>query len=323
MKNNLFYYTALIYCLLGSAALADNNNSVHAAQQDEQIILQPIESDEASTSFSNNKTEGAEISSSETANAQSVENISEQPALPTDNPPVANIVTQDSDETVIVETIEPINIVVIPEPIAPFRPSSNDKKILIPEYIIYEATRPDFIITHPNPYTNEQPWFLVGVRTQSMKHFDSWGRLIKEYPVSTAKKGVGEVEHSYQTPRGHHKICEKIGDGLAARTIISRRQPTEWFYTEELHKQYPKKDWILTRILWLCGQEEGKNKGYNTQGKVVDSYRRYIYIHGAGDHAPFGVAPSSLGCVRMNSEDVIDVFSRAPIGTDVVIDETK
>ena len=323
MKKKLFYYTALIYCLLGSAALAQNNNPANAAANDEHTILRPIESDETSTSFSGERTEATEVSSPENMDANSIENISEQPVSSTDSPPPADTLTQDTGETIIVETVEPINIEIIPEPIAPFRPTSTDRKILIPEYIIYEANRPDFVITHPNPYSNEQPWFLVGIRTQSMKHFDSWGRLIKKYPVSTAKKGVGEVENSYQTPRGHHKICEKIGDGLAARTIISRRQPTEWFYTEELHKQYPKKDWILTRILWLCGQEEGKNKGYNAQGKVVDSYRRYIYIHGAGDHVPFGVAPSSLGCVRMNSEDVINVFSRAPIGTDVVIDETK
>ena len=26
-------------------------------------------------------------------------------------------------------------------------------------------------------------------------------------------------------------------------------------YSEELAQQYPKRDWILSRILWLCGQE--------------------------------------------------------------------
>ncbi len=323
MKQNLFYFAILVYFLLGTTAQAQNSEPVsEVIAQEETSIEQSVEPDKVPINVSEEKSETNQGNSyptiTETLSAKPLpeQQVADDELSPTSLP-------DSTTETVIVENIEPINIVVIPEPTAPFRPSANNKKILIPEYIIYEATRPDFIITHPNPYTNEQPWFLVGVRTQSMKHFDSWGRLIKEYPVSTAKKGVGEVEHSYQTPRGHHKICEKIGDGLAARTIISRRQPTEWFYTEELHKQYPKKDWILTRILWLCGQEEGKNKGYNTQGKVVDSYRRYIYIHGAGDHAPFGVAPSSLGCARMNSEDVINVFSRAPIGTDVVIDETK
>ncbi len=313
MKKSLFYSSALVYCLLGSAVLAENDISV---KQNEPVLTQTTESVKETKDFSDNLTEATNNPLTTITAPLQMDTVSE--GLPS-----VVSTTDNTNDSTIVETIEPITVEIMPEPALAFAPTSSKQNILIPEYIIYEAIRPDLTITHPNPHTEQAPWFLVGVRTQSMKHFDSWGRLIKEYPVSTAKKGIGEVEHSYQTPRGHHKICEKIGDGLAPRTIISRRQPTEWFYTEELHKQYPKKDWILTRILWLCGQEEGKNKGYNNYGQVVDSYRRYIYIHGAGDHAPFGIAPSSLGCVRMNSEDVIDVFSRAPIGTDVVIDETK
>ncbi len=211
----------------------------------------------------------------------------------------------------------------LPATVAPFESKRTKKTERVYDYIVYEAQNPDWVATSPNPYTPDAPWLLVGARTQTMKQFDSWGRLEKQYPVSTAKRGVGEIENSYQTPRGHHKICERIGDNLPARTIFSRRQATEWRYSKELHEQYPKKDWILTRILWLCGQEEGKNKGYNTQGQVVDSYKRYIYIHGSGDHAPFGVSPSSLGCVRMISEDVIDVFNQTQLGTDVVIEENQ
>lgn len=171
------------------------------------------------------------------------------------------------------------------------------------------------IPTHPNRFAYRKPWVLVGVRTQSLTLYDEYGREEKRYVVSTAKRGVGEVQDSYQTPRGWHRICQKIGDGAPIRTIISRREVTPWQYTEELHQQYPTKDWILTRIMWLCGMEDGFNRGGN-----VDSYERYIYIHGAGDHAPFGT-PSSLGCVRMQNEDVIELFNRLPVGTDVYIDE--
>ncbi len=327
MKKYLFYITTLFYVLLSEVALAETETSVHPVIQDEpvqiQTVAQPVvPSIDTSNEVPNTTEVTLPATGSDTLQSNTLP--AEEAIVIDESTPDALSTKQYTDsEPTIVETVEAIAIEVIPEPVKPFQPSTGNQKILIPEYIIYEAARPDLTITYPNPHTEQSPWFLVGARTQSMKHFDAWGRLIKEYPVSTAKKGVGEIEHSYQTPRGHHKICEKIGDGLAPRTIISRRQPTEWFYTEELHKEYPKKDWILTRILWLCGQEEGKNKGYNAQGKVVDSYRRYIYIHGAGDHAPFGVAPSSLGCVRMNSEDVIDVFSKAPIGTDVVIDETR
>ena len=171
------------------------------------------------------------------------------------------------------------------------------------------------IRTHPNRFTYGKPWVLVGVKSQSLTVYDGYGREDKRYVVSTAKRGVGEQEGSYQTPRGWHRICQKIGDGAPSRTIIFRREITPWQYTEELHQQYPNKDWILTRIMWLCGMEDGFNKDGS-----VDSYNRYIYIHGAGDHTPFGT-PSSLGCVRMQNDDVINLYNDLPVGTDVYIDE--
>jgi lipoprotein-anchoring transpeptidase ErfK/SrfK len=149
--------------------------------------------------------------------------------------------------------------------------------------------------------------------------FSAEGTLEKRYDISTAKRGVGETQNSYQTPRGWHRICEKIGDGAASDTIIFRREVTPWKYTPELHAEYPNKDWILTRILWLCGQEPGLNQG-SRDGVLVDSYARYIYIHGAGRHVPMGT-PTSLGCVRMTSEAVIELFERTPVGMEVLIDE--
>ena len=172
----------------------------------------------------------------------------------------------------------------------------------------------------PNPRTPGAPWIKVGVRSQTLSVFDEAGVLIQRYPVSTAKRGVGEVQNSYQTPRGWHRICEKIGDQAPADTIIFRREVTPWKYTPELHAEYPNKDWILTRILWLCGQEPGLNQGNRDDGALVDSYARYIYIHGAGGHVQMG-APTSLGCVRMTSDAVIDLYQRAPVGMEVLIDE--
>ncbi|AXK39600.1 L,D-transpeptidase [Crenobacter cavernae] len=169
--------------------------------------------------------------------------------------------------------------------------------------------------TAPNPYDYGRPWIRVGVKSQSLTYYDGWGLPVKRYAVSTAKNGVGETKNSYQTPRGWHRVCERIGDGVTPDTIIFRRDITPWKYTSELHEQYPDKDWILTRILWLCGMEPGKN-----QGGDVDSYERFIYIHGAGEHVSYGT-PTSLGCVRMKSHDVIDLFNRTPKGTDVLIEE--
>ncbi|MGL6071770.1 L,D-transpeptidase family protein [Craterilacuibacter sp.] len=167
----------------------------------------------------------------------------------------------------------------------------------------------------PNPRTANQPWIRVDSRNQRLTLFDATGRVEQDYLVSTAKNGLGEKVGSLQTPRGWHRVCEKIGEQAAENTIIYRRNVTPWQYTPALHAEYPNKDWILTRILWLCGMEPGRN-----QGGDVDSYDRAIYIHGAGQHVVWGT-PTSRGCVRMKSPDVIDLFRRVALGTDVLIEE--
>jgi lipoprotein-anchoring transpeptidase ErfK/SrfK len=72
---------------------------------------------------------------------------------------------------------------------------------------------------------------------------------------------------------------------------------------------------MLTRILWLCGEEPGHNR----LGRV-DSMRRYIYIHGCPEEDPMGI-PSSHGCVKMRNSEVIALFDRVPVGTPVLIQE--
>ena len=96
--------------------------------------------------------------------------------------------------------------------------------------------------------------------------------------------------------------------------MVGRRATGE-IYSAELGRREPQRDWILSRILWLCGCEPGRNRFGN-----VDSMRRYIYIHGTPDSEPMGV-PASHGCVRMRNADVIDLFERSPVGTPVIIHE--
>jgi L,D-transpeptidase YbiS len=122
---------------------------------------------------------------------------------------------------------------------------------------------------------------------------------------------TGEHTNSECTPRGRHRIRAKIGAGCAPNTVFIRRRPTGELYTQELKRQYPKRDWILTRILWLCGEEPGRNR----LGEV-DSMRRYI----CPDEDRMGV-PSSHGCVKMRNDDMIRLFDRVPVGTPVVIQE--
>nr|WP_306670711.1 MULTISPECIES: L,D-transpeptidase [unclassified Endozoicomonas] len=134
------------------------------------------------------------------------------------------------------------------------------------------------------------------------------------YSVSTASKGTGQQEGSWQTPLGHHIIRAKIGDGLPLNAVFVGRRYTGEIYSPELQQQYSeRRDWILSRILWLSGLEPG----YNRLGNV-DTMRRYIYIHGAPDSAVMG-EPGSRGCVRMHGHDMIDLFDRVVPGTTIDI----
>ncbi|MEX2524930.1 MAG: L,D-transpeptidase [Gammaproteobacteria bacterium] len=137
--------------------------------------------------------------------------------------------------------------------------------------------------------------------------------LLREYPVSTARNGPGEKDGSLCTPRGEHLITEKIGAGCEPDTVFVGRRPTGEIYRAQLRDDYPDRDWILTRILRLQGTEEGINRGGS-----VDSYERYIYIHGAPEDAAMG-QPGSHGCIRMRSSDIIELFDLIETGTTVTI----
>jgi lipoprotein-anchoring transpeptidase ErfK/SrfK len=154
----------------------------------------------------------------------------------------------------------------------------------------------------------------ISIPEQRLAIVDS-GKEICSYPVSTAKNGVGERRGSECTPRGWHVIRAKIGAELPLNSVFVGRRATGEIYDEELGQQYPKRDWILTRILWLGGLEPGKNR----YGEV-DTCWRYIYIHGAPDESLIGL-PASHGCIRMKNADMLDLFNRVQAGVRVYIHE--
>jgi L,D-transpeptidase YbiS len=135
----------------------------------------------------------------------------------------------------------------------------------------------------------------------------------RSYPVSTSKRGPGEMNGSLCTPRGKHIVRAKIGAGQPLGAVFVRRRPTGEVWTPELHAQYPGRDWILSRILWLSGREPGRNRLGD-----VDTMRRYIYIHGSPDTAEMG-KPGSIGCIRMRNRDIVELFERVPAYTPVNI----
>jgi hypothetical protein len=139
------------------------------------------------------------------------------------------------------------------------------------------------------------------------------GLRIRSYRVSTAANGPGEQAGSLCTPRGRHRIRAKIGHGLPEGAVLRGRRPTGELCDAAGWRAAPERDWILTRILWLCGEESGVNRG-----GMVDTFRRYIYIHGTPDAVAVG-QPGSRGCIRMRNRDIVELFDLVPAGARVDI----
>ena len=156
----------------------------------------------------------------------------------------------------------------------------------------------------------------VHIASQQMILHEDDGQS-RNYSVSTASKGTGQQKGSWQTPLGRHVIKAKFGAGLPLNSVFVARRFTGETYSPQLCAQFPeRKDWILTRILWLSGLEPGFNLNGN-----VDTESRYIYIHGSPDTAAMG-QPGSRGCIRMRNIDIVDLFERVGEGTPITIQET-
>ena len=155
----------------------------------------------------------------------------------------------------------------------------------------------------------------ISIQHQTLTLFDNFGGVKAKYSVSTAANGVGCEKDSGCTPLGVHIVRAKIGEGAAPNTVFVGRRATGEICTPELMAEFPNRDGILTRILWLSGKEIGKNRLGN-----VDTMQRYIYIHGTPDSTDMSKI-GSHGCIRMRNADVIALFDAVPVGTSVVISE--
>lgn len=160
------------------------------------------------------------------------------------------------------------------------------------------------------------PHLHISIGSQSLTLVAADGAPLFRSPVSTALNGPGEQNGSGCTPRGRHYVRAMVGKGQPEGTVFVARRPTGEIYTPELAARYPERDWILSRILWLCGCESGINRGPG-----VDSFRRFIYIHGTPDTEPMG-EPRSHGCIRMRNADVVRLYDLVTPGTAVIIEES-
>ena len=164
-----------------------------------------------------------------------------------------------------------------------------------------------------NPARDVYPNIEISLADQTLSLRKNPGTAPEVYPVSTAANGGGESNGSGCTPRGKHYIRALVGAGQPLNTVYVGRRPTGEILTPELAASSPERDWILTRILWLCGREPGRNR----VGQV-DSFRRFIYIHGTPDTEPMGI-PESHGCIRMRNDQVAELYGQVPPGTPVHI----
>jgi len=142
----------------------------------------------------------------------------------------------------------------------------------------------------------------ISVRKQRLT-LKSGRKELAEYPVSTSRFGLGSRKGSFKTPTGKFRIAEKIGDGMPVGTVFKSRRPVR--ATKKLLRE---EDLVMTRILWLDGLEP----------RNANSHDRYIYIHGTNHEDKIGT-PASIGCIRMKSADLIELFERVTEGTPVEI----
>jgi UDP-N-acetylmuramate--alanine ligase len=190
--------------------------------------------------------------------------------------------------------------------------NKNKKKDILEKYLMKNQNfiintelqkRLELILNNiPNAFV------FINIKSQLLSLIKN-SMISEKYPISTSRFGTGNKEGSFKTPLGIHRIIEKIGDGAPSGRIFKSRKDTG----ENWQKQKNEENMILTRILRLEGLEPGVNKGGE-----VDSYKRYIYIHGTNLEDQLGM-PTSHGCICMKSKDIINLFEKVGEGTIVII----
>ena len=151
----------------------------------------------------------------------------------------------------------------------------------------------------------------VDISSQTMRFFRG-PELLKTYVISTSKRPPSNVKDSLGTPRGLHAIAEKIGADQPPGMVFKARIPTSRHFNEvpdaDTHPNL-----ITSRILWLRGLEPGVNQGLNAAGESVDTYERYVYLHGTNHEDRLGT-PQSAGCILLANLDIIALYEEVRAG---------
>ena len=189
--------------------------------------------------------------------------------------------------------------------------------LILISLVSLNTTAQNSIIESVNNYLDSKKGFTdeviyVSIKEQKLYHIQH-DSIIKEYIISSSVYGIGNTSGSNKTPIGLHNIRKKYGE----KTPINGKMTGRVFqgniatiYTDQTKS---KTDDVTSRILWLEGLEKGKNKG-----EGIDSFKRYIYIHGTSEEGRLG-KPASHGCIRMKNKEVIDLYKLLEVGTLVLI----
>lgn len=187
----------------------------------------------------------------------------------------------------------------MPAPLSQARPLRLAVAVLAVAVALVSCSKPDY-----QPTAVVKDGVVVSVRDQKMAVLRQ-GKVVKTYPVSTSKFGLGDRKGSCRTPLGAHRIAAKIGTGQPKGMVFKSRKPTG----ECVAPNSPGRDPIVTRIMWLEGLES-RNR---------NAHSRLIYIHGTAEERTIGT-PASYGCIRMKSKDVYEAFNLVRTGDPVVIE---
>ena len=161
-----------------------------------------------------------------------------------------------------------------------------------------------------NAFTDEV--IYVSIKKQKLYYIEH-DSIIKEYIISSSAFGIGSASGSNKTPIGLHSIKEKYGEKTPINGKMTGRVFHGHIATIYTDQTKSKTDDVTSRILWLEGLEKGKNTG-----EGIDSFKRYIYIHGTSEEGRLG-KPASHGCIRMKNKEVIDLYKLVEVGTLVLI----
>ena len=162
------------------------------------------------------------------------------------------------------------------------------------------------------PKLKFRKFIYINIEEQKL-YYTVRNKIKKSYSISSATLGTGSESGSNKTPLGLHKVDQKFGENTPQGGILKDRMFTKQIATITTDTTDSDNDHVTSRILWLRGLELGKNSGTG-----VDSYLRYIYIHGTAEEGLIG-APASHGCIRMLNADVIELYNLVKVGIAVII----